>query len=191
MFRKDDLFIRQASLNDASILYQWDEKPHVKAATSNSGNVGFDADWEEELAERDDGTEFFIAEVSGVPVGAMQIIDPLTERSHYWGTIGANHRAIDIWIGEESHLGRGYGTLMMRFAIDRCFSVAEVSAILIDPLASNTQAHSFYRRFGFEFIERRQFDQESDCFVFKLTRESWRMHHTSRLGQSLHRTLLR
>ena len=62
---------------------------------------------------------------------------------------------------------------MMRFAIDRCFSSAAVDAILIDPLANNVRSHTFYRRLGFEFVERRQFDSDSDCLVFRLDREVW------------------
>ena len=44
------------------------------------------------------------------------------------------------WIGEAADLGRGYGTQMMRLALDRCFAPPEVSAVIIDPLASNTRA---------------------------------------------------
>ena len=168
------LSIRAAEPRDATCLRRWDEKPHVRAATSNDGSVAFDADWDEELAPRDDGTEFFVAEVDGTPIGALQIIDPATERSRYWGDVGSGLRAIDIWIGEETHLGRGHGTAMMRFAIERCFAVPEVGAILIDPLSNNVRAHRFYRRLGFEFVERRVFDETSDCVVFRLDRERWR-----------------
>ena len=170
---EDDLNIRQASLDDVDMLYRWDSKPHVRAATSNDGSTGFDAVWEEELRHREDGTEFLIAEVGGMPIGAMQIIDPALEQTHYWGDVATNLRAIDIWIGEEEYIGQGYGALMMRFAIERCFSEPQVEAILIDPLASNTRSHRFYRRLGFVFVEQRQFDETSDCFVFRLSRDSW------------------
>ena len=142
----------------------------VIACVSDSGEIGFDLDWNDELAERDDGTEFFIAEVDGQPIGALQIIDPATERTHYWGAVAPNQRAIDIWIGEEAFLGQGYGTEMMTFAINHCFASKDVTAIVIDPLASNTKAHRFYQRFGFVFVERRLFDEDSDCFVFRLDR---------------------
>ena len=167
------LEVRTATASDASLLSAWNQKPHVRWATSDSGTVAFDMVWEDELAPRRDGTEFFIAEVDGKPIGALQIIDPATERSHYWGAVAPGLRAIDIWIGEEDYLGRGFGTGMMRFAIEYCFSAADVVAILIDPLAKNTRAHAFYRRFGFEFVERRRFDAESDCYVFRLEREDW------------------
>ena len=165
--------IRTATLADVPDLERWDEKPHVRAATSNDGSVAFDADWDDELAPREDGTEFFVAELDGVPIGMLQIIDPATERSHYWGEIETGLRAIDIWIGEENHLGQGHGTVTMRFAIERCFASPEVHAIVIDPLSNNVRAHRFYRRFGFAFVERRVFDDQSDCFVFRLERERW------------------
>ncbi|MEQ9168594.1 MAG: GNAT family N-acetyltransferase [Fulvivirga sp.] len=54
-------------------------------------------------------------------------------------------------------------------AIERCFENPAVDAILIDPLKSNIQAHRFYERLGFTFIEERQFD-ESLCYVYELRR---------------------
>ena len=102
----------------------------------------------------------------------MQIIDPELEESHYWGEIEPNLRAIDIWIGDASDLGRGHGTEMMRLAIERCFAPPEVSAILIDPLVSNADAHRFYERLGFRRIERRMFEDD-DCYVSRLERAAW------------------
>lgn len=58
------------------------------------------------------------------PIGFIQIIDPAREDSHYWGDCPTGLRAIDIWIGEEAYLGQGFGTDMMRLAIDRCFADA-------------------------------------------------------------------
>lgn len=84
----------------------------------------------------------------------------------------AQLRAIGIWIGESGDLGRGFGTEMMRQALARCFAAPEVTAVLIDPLASNTRAHVFYERFGFRFVERRWFGDD-DCFVYRLDRADW------------------
>ena len=58
---------------------------------------------------------------------------------------------------------------MMQLALARCFSDPLVTAVLIDPLASNTRAHRFYKRLGFQFVERRWFDDD-ECFVFRLNR---------------------
>jgi aminoglycoside 6'-N-acetyltransferase len=92
---------------------------------------------------------------------------------HYWGDVEPNLRAIDIWIGEERDLGRGYGTRMMELAIERCFAEPAVTAIVIDPLAANTRAHRFYERLGFRRIDRRTFGDGDDCFVYRLERGAW------------------
>ena len=103
----------------------------------------------------------------------MQIIDPHTEGTHYWGEIEPNLRAIDIWIGAGKDLGKGYGETMMRRAFQICFADPVVTAIVIDPLASNARAHKFYRRLGFLAEGRRMFGDD-DSLVHRLTRLTWR-----------------
>jgi aminoglycoside 6'-N-acetyltransferase len=161
--------LRRAAPSDAGLLRHWDTKAHVIAATGNDDDI----DWETELSRRTNWGEWVIAEIDGRPIGAMQIIDPAREETHYWGDVETDLRAIDIWIGEEADLGRGYGTQMMRLALDRCFGEAAVKAVLIDPLVSNTRAHRFYERLGFRKIMRRTFGDD-DCFVYRLERPAWR-----------------
>ncbi len=160
--------LRPATLRDLDMLQRWDEQPHVIEADPNddwdwNGELGIDVDWREQL----------IAEVEGRAIGFIQIIDPKEEETHYWGECEANLRAIDIWIGGEQDLNKGYGSQMMSLAVERCFSNAQVTAILIDPLASNTDARRFYERFGFVEIGPRRFG-EDDCIVYRLTRAEWR-----------------
>lgn len=159
--------LRSATPDDVELLRYWDEQPHVIASDPDS-----DWEWEIELLRSPDWREQLIAELDGRPIGCIQIIDPAREDSHYWGDIAPNLRAIDIWIGEASELGKGYGTQMMQLSLARCFADPAVTAVLIDPLASNTRAHRFYERLGFEFVEQRRFDAD-DCFVYHLTRETW------------------
>ncbi len=165
--RESDLSLRPTGPADLALLRHWDEQPHVIAADPND-----DWAWEVELQRDPDWREMLIAELDGRPIGFIQIIDPAREDSHYWGDVPAGLRAIDIWIGEEADLGRGYGTRMMRLALDRCFADPEVRSVLIDPLASNTRAHRFYERLGFLFLERRRFG-EDDCFVYRLDRDAY------------------
>lgn len=159
--------LRAATLDDLELLRGWDDQPHVIASDPND-----DWQWEQELPRKPEWREQLIAEVDGRPVGFMQIIDPLLEDSRYWGDVPPNLRAVDIWIGAESDLDHGYGTEMMRLALERCFGPPEIEAVLIDPLASNTRAHRFYERLGFRFVERRSFGAD-DCFVYRLDRETW------------------
>lgn len=159
--------LRPATLADLELLQYWDEQPHVIASDPND-----DWDWEVELERTPDWREQLIAEINRRPIGFIQIIDPAREDSHYWGDVAENLRAIDLWIGEASDLGKGHGTKMMHLAITRCFSNPTVGAILVDPLASNGRAHRFYERLGFQFEEFRQFGAD-ECRVYRLTRESW------------------
>ena len=71
-------------------------------------------DWDDELARQSDLSQYVIAELDGRPIGLMQIIDAAREETHYWGDVEQGLAAIDIWIGEEADLGRGYGTQMMQ-----------------------------------------------------------------------------
>jgi aminoglycoside 6'-N-acetyltransferase len=164
---KNTIVLRPATIADLSLLIEWDDRPHIIASDPND-----DWGWELELKRDPDWREQLIAEIENRPIGFVQIIDPAREDSHYWGDIAENLRAIDIWIGEESDLGKGYGTQMMRLAIERCFAAPSVTAILIDPLANNTRAHRFYERLGFSFVEERRFGDD-DCFVYSLARSTW------------------
>ena len=162
------MHLRPATPSDLALLRYWNTKPHVIAATGSDA----DWDWETELAHVPDGRELLIAEVGGRSIGFIQIMDPARDESCYWGEAAPGLRAIDIWIGEEDDLGRGHGTQMMRLALDRCFAEADVKAVLLDPLASNTRVHRFYERLGFRPVERRMFGTD-DCLVYRLEREAW------------------
>ncbi len=159
--------LRVATPADAPLLRHWDEQPHVVASDPND-----DWHWETELAYEPDWREQLVAERDGRPIGFLQIIDPAREESHYWGHVPANLRAVDIWIGEATDLGKGYGTVMMRLALGRCFADPAVMAVLIDPLETNRRAHAFYERMGFRFVEKRTFNEDA-CFVYRLDRPDW------------------
>lgn len=169
--------LRRAVPEDADLLARWDREPHVIAcATDDPGaETAFaGAVWAEEIASSSDLSFYLIAEAEGRPIGAMQVIDPHAEPTHYWGEIEPNLRALDIWIGEPDFLNKGYGTAMMVQAIESCFAAPDVTAIVIDPLNSNTDAHRFYRRLGFRPVGRRLFNGEDDCLVHRLERADWR-----------------
>jgi aminoglycoside 6'-N-acetyltransferase len=159
--------LRDATPADAAILRAWEPQPHLIAA-----GIDDDWEWEKELLRKPSWRDQLIAELDGSPIGFVQIIDPAVEESHYWGAVEADLRAIDIWIGEAQLLGQGYGSEMMRQALERCFADAAVVAVLVDPLASNTPAHRFYRRAGFVEVGPRRFGDD-DCLVMRIAREDW------------------
>ena len=171
----ETLRLRPATLDDADLLAAWDREPHVIACSTDDPDaaVAFGGiEWREELAGQSEVSFYRIAEVDGRPVGVMQVCDPHLEPTHYWGEIEPGLRALDIWIGPKDALGRGWGTEMMRQAIGACFSDPEVHGIVIDPLATNANAHRFYQRLGFVPEGRRTFGDD-DCLVHRLSRAQW------------------
>jgi aminoglycoside 6'-N-acetyltransferase len=167
--------LRPATAADVPWFELWDHDPTVIAATSDDPNATTafaSAVWEEEIAAESDVSRYYVAELDGRPIGAMQIIDPHLEPTHYWGEIAPNLRAVDIWIGAAADRGRGYGRQMMRLAHELCFADPGVTAVVIDPLASNARAHRFYRRLGYRPLGRRRFGDD-DCLVHELARADW------------------
>ncbi|TGL35285.1 GNAT family N-acetyltransferase [Leptospira koniambonensis] len=165
--KESEIVLRVANYGDLKTLEEWDEKEHVIESDPND-----DWGWETELKRFPDWREQLMAEKDGTPIGFVQIIDPQKEDSHYWGEIGSGFMAIDIWLGDEKNLGKGYGTRIMKDVLERCFSKSSVHSILVDPLAKNSRAHKFYERFGFKFLENRRFGLD-DCKVYHLIREDW------------------
>ncbi|EMK00894.1 GNAT family N-acetyltransferase [Leptospira sp. WS58.C1] len=165
--KEQKISLRTANYEDLRTLEEWDEKEHVIESDPND-----DWGWEIELKRFPDWREQLIAEKEGIPIGFVQIIDPQREESHYWGEIGSGYMAIDIWLGDVENLGKGYGTQIMRQVLEKCFSKTSVHSVLVDPLAKNSRAHTFYEKFGFKFLENRRFGSD-DCKVYLLTRENW------------------
>lgn len=169
--------LRPAIRLDIPLLDYWNTLPHVISATTDDphADTAFDGlEWEEDFAITEehgpDVWQILIAEADNRPIGAVQVIDPHLEPTHYWGDIEPGLRALDIWIGEPDDLGLGYGTQMMHAVIDACFLNSDVQGIVIDPLASNTRAHMFYERLGFQLVGPRTFG-EDNCLVYRLARK--------------------
>lgn len=162
------IILRPATIKDLPLLKYWDKKPHVIFATG--ADADGEDDWmEQQLLSPSEFIQIYIAELDSRSIGVIQICDPAKEETHYWGEAEQNLRALDIWIGEESDLGKGYGTAMMELAIVKCFQDPDVKAIIIDPLTINTRAIKFYQKLGFNFVENRYFDEDY-CAVYRLDR---------------------
>lgn len=161
---RGDVQLRPATPADLSLLERWHRQPHLRAALGED-----DWQWAVELARNPDWREQLIAEMDGRPIGFLQIIDPAREDSHYWGCIEEGYRALDVWIGEPDALGRGYGTRIVNLAIERSFADPSVTAVLADPMETNTAAHRFYERLGFEYVVCRRFGDDRS-FVYRLRR---------------------
>ncbi|WNJ19025.1 GNAT family N-acetyltransferase [Pontibacter sp. G13] len=164
------LHFRTPDIDDLEMLRAWDREPHVIASDPHETEI-----WEpEELTEFEDWRVMWIVEdPDGIPFGFLQIIDPQKEPEQYWGDLPEGIRTLDIWIGPPEYLGKGYGTQMMKHAFRWCFQFPEVQEIWIDPVSSNVDAIRFYRRVGFEFVERKMLGKDL-CDIHRFSRRNWR-----------------
>ncbi|MDA2988940.1 MAG: GNAT family N-acetyltransferase [Actinomycetota bacterium] len=155
--------LRLAVAADIPTLERWEAAAHVVAISGDDEpwdwSVEIDVPWQ----------EVWIAEVEGRGIGVVVLLDAHAEPSGYWGDVSPGTYAIDIWIGEPDALHRGYGTLMMRHALDRAFSEHDAQEILIDPLETNTDAIGFYKHLGFMEVGPRRFGTD-DCLVLQMDR---------------------
>jgi aminoglycoside 6'-N-acetyltransferase len=88
-----EVVLRRAIPADVAWLELWDTDADVIACCTDNpdATVAFeDADWGREIAAQDEHSQYFIAELDGRPIGAMQVCDPHLESSHYWGDIAPN-----------------------------------------------------------------------------------------------------
>jgi len=165
------IHLRTAVINDILVLKHWDKQPHVLRAR-NLTEPDTEWNWEAEINRTPFWRELLIGEVDDRPAAFLQIIDPNEEDTHYWGNVPPGQRAIDIWIGEEQDMGKGYGTVLMQLALDRCFANEAVQTVVIDPLEENKKARTFYEKLGFTFVAQRMFGEDR-CSVYQIDRWEW------------------
>jgi aminoglycoside 6'-N-acetyltransferase len=204
--------LRELTIEDVPLLEKWDEQEYIQAA---SGDADYeDWNWYYELSrtppptwrhqllaslqvhdkpddDEDESNEDEKEPTRSIPIGVVQVLDPLEEEFRYWWTrdesrnidnaipCEANLRAIDIWIGDPKYIGQGYGSIMMDQALQKycfCFDKEEeengVTAVLVDPLADNEKAIRFYQKCGFRPVEYRYFGLDR-CLVHRLERRDY------------------
>lgn len=145
---------------------------------ASSGGNDDSYDWEFELGRQLSWQEILIAEEDSRPIGVVVLIDAAEDESHYWGVIEPRTWAIDIWIGRSQDRAKGFGTQMMKAALERCFVDHEALRVVIDPLITNERAIRFYRRIGFRDVGPRWFSDDH-CLVLKilLSNTEWHQRH--------------
>jgi aminoglycoside 6'-N-acetyltransferase len=151
-------------LNTPAVQEWWDDRP-----TSIDELEG-------KHVPRIDGSELvygYIASYRDEPFGFLQWYRLATEPEHVAvGLVDPGAAAIDLYIGEERFLHRGYGPVMIRaFLHDVVFAEPDVTACAIDPVVSNTTAIAAYRKVGFRDVGVRYSSYEkADSLVMVLDR---------------------
>lgn len=114
-------------------------------ATSDSVAEARHADYQTALAaiDADPNQEMIVVEADGAPVGCFQLtyLPGLMRRGMWRGMIEVVHVADGV-------RNRGYGTQMMRWALERC-RARGCGMVQLTSNKKRTDAHRFYERLGF------------------------------------------
>lgn len=146
---------RKFSLEDVPLYYEWADKPHVK-------NIWFKEGYQpkEYILEKitGNGIEYpFVILLDNKPIGHIQFWDIKArdeiekDKIDYFTGQPEGTYGIDLFIGEEEYLGKGYGTKIVIEFVKLLFEKYHAKKIVIDPEADNIKAIRCYEKAGFRF----------------------------------------
>jgi len=125
------------------LLRGWLDTPHVREWWGET---------EKELALIYDGMgehEPYLAGVDGLPIAYIQAWWPIQHPHLEWlRGMTASTRGIDLFIGEASHLSRGYGSAIVAAFATKLFAEG-ATRLIIDPDRRNARAIAAYTKAGF------------------------------------------
>lgn len=149
---------------------QWSQKPHVK-------NVWFVEGYESTsyIHQKIAGNGYdypFIIYLNDIAIGYIVCCDLYAYRTrcpHPKGLFTqeeAGTFCMDLFIGEEKYLNKGYGVLIVREFVKKMLEQFHPKKILIDPAITNIRAIKCYQKAGFKIIAQK-FDGVTDCYVME------------------------
>ncbi len=150
-----NITFKEFTLEDVPLYYEWAEREHVK-------NIWFLDGYQpkEFILKKIEGNGIdypFVILDEGKPIGHIQFWDvharDLLEKEEvdYFTGSPPGTFGIDLFIGEEEYLGKGYGTEILRKFTRLLFEKYQAQKIVIDPNADNIRAIKSYQKAGFKF----------------------------------------
>jgi RimJ/RimL family protein N-acetyltransferase len=145
---------RPVEEKDLPCLFAWHQLPHVQQWWDLEPSEVF-ANWDLFVATYHHKMacpwqRLFIVYAQGQPIGYVQYYDVNQDQRFAQppGTVG-----IDIFIGQTSFLGKGYGGRILRQLLDELKKDPSITKIVIDPHVQNVRAIRCYEKAGFR-LER-------------------------------------
>ena len=137
--------------DDLPMLHQWLNRPHVAEWWATPATL---ADLIEEYGSHTAGVaphQAFIAMADDQPIGFIQSYIAAASHDEAWwlDEHDPGVRGIDQFLANESQLGQGLGTAMIRAFIARLFADPAVTRIQTDPDPLNARAIRCYEKAGF------------------------------------------
>jgi RimJ/RimL family protein N-acetyltransferase len=157
---------------DLALFFAWTKKPHVKNTWFINGYESIDK-YSEKI--KGNGYDYsFIIYIDDKPIGYIQCSD-----LYAYKTLCPNPKGIfineepgifclDLFIGEEEYLNKGYGTKIVKLFVGKLFAEFKAKKILIDPACSNKRAIRCYEKAGFKFL-RKEHDGVTESCIMEFT----------------------
>ena len=141
---------------DLPLLTEWLGRPHVRAWWHCEGGVPKLAAVRREFepcVEDASTVRPHIVLLDGEPFGFIQSYVALGSGDGWWeDETDPGVRGIDQFIADESRLGQGLGSRMVRAFAKRLLAEPGVTQVQADPAPANARAIACYRRAGFEAV---------------------------------------
>ena len=152
---------------------EWAKKDFIKDTWFQEGYQSVDYIF---TKTKNNGHDYpFIIYLDDKPVGYIQYCDLYAYKKICPNPTGVfidepqGTFCMDLFIGEEDYLNKGYGTKIVTAMINELFSRDDVTRIVIDPSPDNVRALRCYEKAGFKFL-RRAHDGVNECVVLEIVR---------------------
>lgn len=141
-----DIHFRRLHHADLPLLAGWLREPHVARWFHPAD------DWLSEMLEElgSQWLEHYIAYLGNEPLGFVQRYDSALAPSGPWSSQPPGTWGLDLFVGDTSNLGKGFGARMLdAFIMQICWPDPRVERLLVDPEEGNLAAFATYRSVGF------------------------------------------
>lgn len=168
-----DITFCPARLADAPLLFGWRQTPHVAlwwniAPYEAKTLDGMTRELEEDFALGEH--ESLLVLLEGKPIGYAQTYNAGQASGDWWPGEDDSTRGLDLFIGEESLVGRGLGPLIAHALCKRLFEEEVVTSIIVDPHPDNLRSIRCFKKAGFK-IERRLETPDGEALLMRLRRQ--------------------
>lgn len=147
-----NLSFRQATPDDIPRLAQWLSKPHVKRRWPGDSSPEGVAKKYGPALQGASPTTLFIVAAGAVAIGMVQsyLVDDYPDHAASVGLPGAV--GIDLLIGEEAYVGKGYGSALLRLLVQTIVPARYPAATqaVADPAVDNLASIRAFEKAGFQ-----------------------------------------
>lgn len=138
---------------DVPMLHAWLARPHVAEWWGAQGTVEALAAEYAECMVPGARNQAYIVHLDGTPLGFIQSYTVMGSGDGWWpGETDPGARGIDQFLADETRLGQGLGTAMVRAFVDRLLADPAVTTVQTDPDPRNGRAIRCYEKAGFRRV---------------------------------------